>query len=317
MTRGKVVVGALGAAIAAPAVLLILNVFGVGLSLGIRIWPTGWAVRHAAHVQRPSGDLLIVMADDVAIGSRGHPQRLLVLSAANGSVLGERVGGVRFELFGLTPELAWCRHSREDGDFAGYELPGLTKRYDGDDLLAAHPRVGRIIDWIKVDGPNALRIDAKDGYQYRLELVDNSLARLPERPPPLVPNLLHAYAGCRWRIPGPMKDARTCAPIRLPAVPGRGRRSAGVVMTDYRRDRTTGLEQLVLYLERRDGQSGWRLTEDEVFGPRDGKRSRPIRLASRAHDRLLLVAVDHEPDDLYLAAVRLEDGAVLWRQTFH
>jgi hypothetical protein len=313
ITRAKIIAAVLLTPLIAVFLLLFCHLFGVARWLQIRILPTNWALQHAVCIERPGDDWLLLMVEHAWRDLELDTSRLLLISAADGRVLGERVEDLDFNLFGLTAERVWARPGhRGYDDFAGYALPGLQRTIDGRALLAAHPELERIVKRIRPDGPAALRIFARDGYQYRLQLDDQRLQRLALEPAPPAPDLLQRLPDCRWRIPGPVKDARDCKPLRLP---GGGDRPPGRLMAAS--ETRGGLRQLVLYAAAPDGSSRWRLTEQQLFGPRDpDEPPRRIFSATRADGRLLLVAADRRPEDLYLAAVDPAAGSILWQRRF-
>lgn len=305
--KGNLIIAAVCAPMFAMIALLFLNLFfEVGLWVTMQIFKTNWSLKAVVHLERPDGDVLVIKVDNEWTDGEVEANRLMVISTADGSIVAETVRGINFKLLGVTPELAWCQLSRDDDDIVALQLPDLDERYDLEDLLEAHPQVNRIIDWIKVDGLDALRIDAKDGFQYRLKYSDNSIERLPEEPPPLAPDLIEAMPGCRWKIPGPIKDSRNCQLIR---------EGEAAVLTSYQGEGEA--KQLVLTLKTKDGQAEWTVTEETLFGPREeGTPPRRVYFAGKVKGQLLLVAQDREPEDFFLAAVDLADGSVRWNLIF-
>jgi hypothetical protein len=306
ITKGNLIIAAACAPMFAMIALLGLNLFfEVGLGLSAQIFPTNWSLKAVVHLERPDRDVLVIKVDNEWTDGEVEANRLMVISTADGAIVAETVRGINFELLGVTPELAWCQLSRDDEDIVALQLPDLDERYDFKDLMRAHPQVNRIIDWIKVDGLDALRIDAKDGYQYRLKYADNSIERLPEDPPPLAPDLVRA-TGCRWKIPGTIRDSRDCRPIRA---------GDAAILASYQGE--SQAKQLALTSKTKGGQVKWTVTEETLFGPREeGAPPRRVFFVAKAKGQLLLVAEDREPEDFFLAAVDLDDGSVRWNLIF-
>jgi len=159
-----------------------------------------------------------------------------------------------------------------------------------------------------VDGNDgALRIDARDGYQYRLLPKDNSVERLPDAPKPPAPTLLQSLSTRTWKFPGPLIGTKSGQPMKI-----------GNDFITGRSEQIGAEYQTVLERKTASGELIWSTREENWFGKPDSDHpSKRINFATQDKQCIYLVAEDRdEHDDLYLAALNLDDGSVVWSQIF-
>lgn len=270
----------------------------------LRSWRRSlWQVALVDSIPDP---LLILLLDDYADGTPGGYTRLVSLSLETGTVHGDQVNTHGYTLAGVNRQSVWLqrRWSRRR-ELHGYGLPGFRPHHRARSFTRKHEEIARIVDSCSLDGPNGmLRVYARNGYQYRLNLSGNTLTRLPLAPPRPAPNLLRWQDQCGRRS-GYLTDDRTCRTM--------------VSGDDIFTKAYIGENGKVEIGRRTPGKPlQWITEEHEMAGeePHDGK-GRFISWSTFHGGRVYVVLCHNEyRGPAYVAALEEGSGAVVWHRTF-
>lgn len=280
----------------------ILALLGFDSTVAMSLDHTCWNLTRATLVEAEPDAWLIFELEDVPTAMDAAYCRLLVLSADDGSTLGQRARQHRFSLFGVTRKRAWIVSEFPGKEsWTGLDLPQLSEGVDVLELTDTHSEIERIVKCVHTDGPEGvLRVCARNGRSYRLRPASNTLERLPLDPPPIEPSLLRGSGICPVD-PGHLHDHVTCAPLDLGEI---------CFFADIGED-----GRLTFSGRLREGEPVWERGEEAVLG--DASSGRRVIWSTIHRGRLFVAARDAgELDAVYVAAIEAKNGHLLWRKTF-
>lgn len=291
--------------------LVLLLIFGPA-SWRLALSSTFWRLQGAVLLDTSQGQMLFVAASSYPPNHKGNRfARYTVFSVEDGAILYDRVVPSHFlNVLGISGGSAWVNDF--DGGFYELLLPSLQRGKTLEGLLEKHPKAEILFDPIQANdhvdfnqSNLSFRLQGRDGYQYELDTVRETLTPLPLESR-LMPHYLRLDDLCD-------------APKMLQGRPVLG--GSLVCTPDINGDRYLAHQELTgergkMLLSRitAKGELVWSRTEEEMLKERESEIGRRLQWGAFVGEDLLLILTEPQTkeDSLYVLRVSRESGEVQW-----